>query len=64
MMELAFSTVCFFAQNIEKLWEGILSPGCLADTADFLDLLRAGGLFLEFWVGVMVRDYVGPGRVS
>lgn len=35
MMELAFPTVCFFAQNIEKLWEGILSPGCLADTAGF-----------------------------
>lgn len=45
MMELAFPTVCFCAQNIGKLWEGILSPGWLADTADFPGSAESGTSF-------------------
>lgn len=64
MTELAFPTVCFYAQSIGKLWEGILSPGWLADTADFPESSETRRTFPGILGGMAVRDYVGPGRVS
>lgn len=34
-MGLVFLTEYFYTQTTEELWEGILSPGFLTDTADF-----------------------------